>query len=196
VYQLNVVRPRRAIVVVTIAGVVSALAVAAIALLLAPRALASASPGFKTGTYVGTTSQHQVIRFRIIKSQCYTSRASSSNGGATGSPHPGYCFEPVLHGKFDVGYPTINETCSDRSKFATNAEAADFEVLLSKGSETYVRKGFDTVDPDPAVSRSTFVVHVKRSTATGTITQIDSSENNGAAITCASGTIRFTAHLK
>jgi hypothetical protein len=195
VQQLIVGRPRRAVVGVTIAGVVSAMILTAISLLLAPLALASAGAAFKTGTYVGATSQHQVIKFKIIKSQCYTSRESSSTGGATGAPHRGYCLEPLLHGKFDVGYPTISETCSDGSKFTTNAESADFEALLSKGTETYVRKGFDTVDPDPAVSTSTFVVHVKRSTATGTITQVDSSENNGAAITCRSGTIKFTAHL-
>jgi hypothetical protein len=196
VYQLMAVRPRRAAVGVTIPGVVSVVALVVMALLLAPRALAGAGAGFKTGTYVGTTSQHELIKFRIINSRCYTSKESSSTGGATGAPHRGYCFDPVLHGKFDVGYPTINETCSDGSKFTTNAEGANFEVLLSKGSETYVRKGFDTVDPDPAVSKSTFVVHVKHSTATGTITQVDSSENNGAAITCRSGTIRFTAHLR
>ena len=192
-YELTVVSPKRAVVGAPIAGAVCASILAA--LLLAPRASASDNPGFKTGTYVGTTSQHELIKFKIIKSRCYTSKASSGNGGATGAPQSGYCFEPLLHGKFDVGYPTINETCSDGSKFTTNAEAADFDVLLSKGSETYVRKGYDTVDPDPAASKSTFVLHVKHSTATGTITQVDSSENNGAAITCTSGTIDFTAHL-
>lgn len=194
--QVIDVRPRRAVAGVTIARAAFAVMLAAMALLLAPRALANATPRFETGTYIGTTSQHQPIKFRIIKSKCYTSRESSQSGGATGAPHSGYCFYPLLHGEFDLGYPTINETCSDGSTLTTNAEAADFEALLSNGSETYVRKGFDTVDPDPAASRSTLVVHVKHSTATGTITQVDSSENNGAAITCTSGTIKFTARLK
>jgi hypothetical protein len=188
VRQLIIVRPTRALVGVTTAAAV-------ITLLLASPALAGGTPGFDTGTYVGTTSQHELIKFRIIKSRCYTSKESSRPGGATGATHAGYCFDPLLHGKFDVGYPTINETCSDGSKLTTNTEAADFEALLSKGSETYVRKGFDTVDPDPAASKSTFAVHVKHSTATGTITQVDSSQNNGAAITCTSATIKFTAHL-
>ena len=90
VHQFIVGGSRRAVVGVTIAGAVSAMMLASAALLLAPRALARATPGFKTGTYVGTTSQHELIKFRIIKSKCYTSKSSSSGG--TGASHPGYTY--------------------------------------------------------------------------------------------------------
>jgi hypothetical protein len=162
--------------------------------LAAPNASAvagtSASP--KPGNYVGTTSQGEPFKFKIQKTSCYS--AAHSEGGGLGHPKAGYCYVPVTFGTLDNNYPTLNETCSDGSMIAISAYASGFELLLSHGGVEYTRQGFDTVDPDAAASTSTFKIKVTHSTATGTINQTDSSENNGSAITCSSGAVTFKAH--
>jgi hypothetical protein len=151
-------------------------------------AVASAAAPIKTGTYVGTTSQKQPFKFKIQKTSCYT--AAGSKGGGQGHPKAGYCYVPVTYGSLQTNYPALNETCADGSTVTVPGYSSGFELLLSGGHLTYMRQGFDTGDPDPTASTSTFTLKVTRSKATGTITQTDPS----AAGSCASGTVTFIAH--
>jgi hypothetical protein len=157
--------------------------------LLTPATAAHAGT-LATGTYVGTTSQHEPTRFVVERATC---PAASGPGKGVATARRGDCYVPERVDGAAAAW--VDEACSDGTMNRVPVAAAGVEAVMSaSGRIALTRTGFVSFDPTDIGSASTFTLQLGRGGASGTIHQTEPAPDEQASATCDSGEVTFTAH--